>query len=140
MKKNIILVALILSLCSLGLAMSGDNKVNNNTNTLPASNFSALIEDNQSVQTFVSQLNWNGKLYIEAQHGSSKITIPFEKIQSLQITDKATTTPESNLAVVVLKNQTSLEIALDRKSKLYGMAEFGQIEIVVNVLRQVTFN
>ena len=105
---------------------------------VPEKNFNARIVDREGVQTSLSQVNFEGKVFLVGKRGDATVTIPFEKISSLDIT---VTGQQGNevLYVVSLRGKEKTEIKVDKISKFYGKADFGTFQIESKDLKSISF-
>lgn len=105
---------------------------------VPEKNFNARIVDREGVQTSLSQVSFEGKVFLVGKRGDATVTIPFEKISSLDIT---VTGQQGNevLCVVSLRGKEKIEIKVDKISKFYGKADFGTFQIESKDLKSISF-
>jgi len=103
---------------------------------VPTKNFNARIIDHQGVQTSLSQVSFEGNVFLVGKRGDATVTISFEKIS--QVENKG---PEGNEVVVTatLRNQEKIEIKVDKSSKFYGKADFGTFQIESKDLKSISF-
>jgi hypothetical protein len=103
---------------------------------VPTKNFNARIIDRQGVQTSLSQVSFEGNVFLVGKRGDATVTIPFEKISQVEIKG-----PEGNEVVVVaiLRNQEKVEVKADKNSKFYGKADFGTFQIETKDLKSISF-
>lgn len=102
---------------------------------IPDKNFSATITDSEGVSTRVSQISFDGRAYLTASRGSSTVTIPFEKIASVQI--GKTEENKKVSASITLKNGGTLNIMVEGAMPCYGVADFGNVKIEFRDIRKV---
>ena len=134
-----VLAALILmpSLGKQAFALSGGG--GEETIPIPSKDFSVVVEDAKNVQTVARKVTWNGKIFIEARRGSSEVTIPFEKTQSIHLTPGKPDRDNFIPATIKLKNGETVEVKIDSRSKCYGETDFGTFKIYARDLVSVTF-
>ena len=103
---------------------------------VPAKNFNARVIDHQGVQTSLSQVSFEGNVFLVGKRGDAVVTIPFEKISQVEIKG-----PEGKevVAVAILRNQEKVEVNIDKNSKLYGKADFGTFQIESKDLKSISF-
>ena len=103
---------------------------------VPEKNFNARLLDHQGVQTSLSQVSFEGKVFLVGKRGDATVTIPFEKISQVEIKGQ-----EGNevLAVVALQKQEKIEVKIDKSSKFYGKADFGTFQIESKDLKSISF-
>jgi len=103
---------------------------------VPEKNFNARIVDREGVQTSLSQVSFEGKVFLVGKRGDATVTIPFEKISSLDITGQQ---GNEVLSVVSLRGKEKIEIKVDKISKFYGKADFGTFQIESKDLKSISF-
>lgn len=103
---------------------------------VPEKNFNARVLDRQGVQTSLSQVSFEGKVFLVGKRGDATVTIPFEKISQVEIKGQ-----EGNevLVVVALQKQEKIEVKIDKSSKFYGKADFGTFQIESKDLKSISF-
>ena len=103
---------------------------------VPAKNFNARVIDHQGVQTSLSQVSFEGNVFLVGKRGDAIVTIPFERISQVEIKG-----PVGNEVVVVaiLRNQEKVEVKVDRYLKFYGKADFGTFQIETKDLKSISF-
>ncbi|MBI5968321.1 MAG: hypothetical protein HY882_10760, partial [Deltaproteobacteria bacterium] len=72
-----------------------------------------------------------------AKRGSATVSIPFGKISHVQLQNQE---GSETLAKVSLRDQKSIEVRLDKRSKFYGQAEFGTFQIETKDLKSISFH
>lgn len=102
---------------------------------VPAKNFSAIITDSQGVTTKVTQISFDGKVYLTGSRGNATVTVPFEKISSVQVGKLAE--DKKVAAFVTLKEGGTLNIMVDEKLPCYGSADFGNVQIEFKDIKKV---
>ena len=117
----------------MGMGMNGSN-VKHNIPT-PDKNFSATIVDSQGVTSNVTQISFDGKTYLTGQRGNTTVTIPFDKISSVQIGKLAEDKKVS--AFITLKIGGTLNITVDGNLPCYGSADFGNVQIEFKDIKKV---
>lgn len=102
----------------------------------PEKNFSAALLDREGVQTTLQSFSFEGKIYISAKHGSAAIAIPFDKISEIQFQG-----PEGSEigARVLLRDQKTVQIKVERRSKFYGKTDFGTYQVEAKDLKSIRF-
>jgi hypothetical protein len=136
MKKYFAPVALFSSLLFLmGMGGLGGTAPVEKT-PVPEKNFNARVLDHQGVQTSLSQVSFEGKVFLVGKRGDATVTIPFEKISQVEIKGQ-----EGNevLVVVALQKQEKIEVKIDKSSKFYGKADFGTFQIESKDLKSISF-
>ncbi len=102
----------------------------------PEKNFAVKATDREGIQTSLSQFSQEGKIFLAGKRGSATVAIPFEKISQIQFQ-----AAEGNEipAKLTLRNQESLDLKVDKRSKFYGKADFGTFQIDAKDLKAVNF-
>lgn len=133
MKRQIIILSIMLVI-PLIMGMGAGGGVKHKIPT-PDKNYSATITDSEGVTTKVTQISFDGKTYLTGYRGNSTVTVPFEKIASVQV---GKTEEEKKYSVFVsLKAGGGLNIKVEGKTLCYGSADFGNIQIEFKDLRKV---
>jgi hypothetical protein len=102
----------------------------------PDKNFTARVVDRQGIESTLSKVSYEGKVFLVGNRGSATVTIPFEKISQLQLQSLE---GSEVLAKVFLRDQKSIEIKVAKRAKFYGKAEFGTFQIEMKDLRSINF-
>ena len=102
----------------------------------PEKNFAVKVTDREGIQTSLSQFSQEGKIFLAGKRGGATVTVPFEKISQIQFQGA-----EGNEipAKLNLRNQESLDLKVDKRSKFYGKAEFGTFQIDAKDLKTIHF-
>ncbi len=103
----------------------------------PDKNFTARVVDRQGIESTLSKVSYEGKVFLVGNRGSAMVTIPFEKISQLQFQSLE---GSEALAKVSLRDQKSIEIKVAKRAKFYGKAEFGTFQIEMKDLRSINFH
>ena len=103
---------------------------------VPEKNYSAGVLDRQGVQTNLQSFSFEGKGYLAAKHGNASVAIPFEKINEIQFQG-----PEGDQigAKVILRDQKTIWIKIERRAKFYGKTDFGTYQIEAQHLKLIRF-
>lgn len=137
MKKSLAMVTVLSSLLFLlGMGEIGGSPPSDRI-PLPEKNFSVLVVDREGIQTSLSQFSHEGKVFLAGKRGSASVAVPFDKIFEIQFQSKEGT---ETLAKVSLRDQKSIEVKLDKRSKVFGKAEFGTFQIEVKDLKSINFH
>lgn len=128
-----VLSALFIIPFTMGMGMGGGN-VTHKIPT-PDKNFSATIVDSQGVTTKVTHISFDGRTYLAGQRGNTSVTVPFDKISSVQVGKLAEDKKVS--AFVTLKAGGTLNITVDGKLPCYGSADFGNVQVEFKDIKKV---
>lgn len=101
----------------------------------PDKNFSATITDSEGVSTRISQISFDGRAYLAGSRGNSTVTVPFEKIDTVQIGKSQENKKVS--ASITLKDGGTVNIMVDGGLPCYGVADFGNVRIEFKDIRKV---
>ncbi len=135
-----------LRVAALGLAalwlmgMGGGNSSTEKVVPIPDKNYTVMVTDSRGAKAEAHRFTWEGKVHFQGQFGQATVSIPFPKMQSVQIVPTAvTSSPNLILAKVKLKTGETLELTLERTSKCYGETSFGTYEIFVRDIAELQF-
>ena len=92
---------------------------------IPAKDFAAVITDSKGVETKISKLTWNGKIFIEGHRGLSRVTVNFDNIKEIDVKTATLDTQNRVEAEIGLKNGENHVILIDAGSTLAGETSFG---------------
>ena len=136
MKKCLVMIVILSSLLFLvGMGgLGGPTPVEKIP--VPEKNFNARAIDREEIQTSLSQVSFEGKVFLVGKRGEATVTIPFEKISHLDISGQQ---GNEVLSVVSLRNQEKIEVRVDKSSKFYGKADFGTFQIECKDLKSISF-
>jgi hypothetical protein len=103
----------------------------------PEKNFFAQVVDREGIETSLSQFSQDGKIFVTGKRGSATVAIPFDKISWIQFQN-----PEKGDVPVrlLLKDQSAIEIRLEKRSKFYGQAQFGTFQIEIKDVNSIRFH
>jgi hypothetical protein len=135
-----------LRIAALGIAalwwmgMGGGNSSTEKVVPIPDKNYTVTVTDSRGAKVEARRFTWEGKVHFQGQFGQATVTLPFPKLQSMQIAPTAPTgSPNLILAKVKLKTGETLDLSLERTSKCYGETSFGTYEIFVRDIAQIQF-
>ncbi|MEK6726859.1 MAG: hypothetical protein AABY54_09995 [Deltaproteobacteria bacterium] len=134
MRKYLVLLSTIFAIPLLmGMGMNGGNVKHNIP--VPDKNFTATIVDSQGVTTKVTQITFDGKTYLTGHKGNTTVTVPFDKISSVQVGKLAEDKKAS--AFITLKAGGTLNITVEGNLPCYGSADFGNVQVEFKDIRKV---
>ena len=133
MKRTMTLaaVAAALFLLSMGGMGGSDDAV-----PTPDRNFHATITDKANVVTRAEYLACDGKTNLRAERGKAVVTIPFEKIRSVEFRDGE---KDAQQATVLLNDGTTHQVSVRNGEKCTGTTDLGGMSIHVKDLLRVVF-
>lgn len=102
----------------------------------PEKNFSAGVVDRTGVQTTLQSFSLEGKIFLAGNYGSASVAIPFEKIGEIQF--QGVEGNEMGLKVI-LRDQKTVQVKVDKRAKFYGKTEFGTYQIETKDLKSIRF-
>ena len=100
----------------------------------PEKNFSAAVLDREGVQTALQSFSFEGKTFLAGKHGSASIAVPFEKIAEIQFQGQEGN--EMNVRIV-LRDQKTVPIKMDKRSRFFGKTDFGTYQIEAKDLKTI---
>ncbi len=122
------------------LGLGGGNGGSDKPIPIPQKNFTVTVTDVRGQKAQAERFTWEGKVAFQGQYGSATITLPFQKVQSVKVVQgQSGTTPTQVLTRMALRSGETLELALDRTSKCYGETSFGNYEIFLKDVGEITF-
>lgn len=135
--SGLLLLALIAPVL---MGMGGGNSGAEKPIPIPQRNFTVSITDMRGRKATAERFTWEGKVHFQGQYGSATITVPFQKVQSVQVLPtQENVSPTQILTRMNLRSGETLELALDRTSKCYGETPFGNYEIFVKDIGEIQF-
>jgi hypothetical protein len=102
----------------------------------PEKNYSAGVVDRTGVQTNLQSFSLEGKIFLAGKYGSASVSIPFEKIGEIQF--QGVEGNEMGLNVI-LRDQKTVQVKVDKRAKFYGKTEFGTYQIETKDLKSIRF-
>lgn len=117
----------------MGMGMDGKNVKHNIP--APDKNFAATIVDSQGVITKVTNISFDGRTYLTGQRGNTTVTIPFDKVSSVQVGNPGDDKKLST--VITFKTGSTINMAVDGNLPCYGSADFGNVQVEVRDIRRV---
>ncbi|MDT8423325.1 MAG: hypothetical protein RQ724_06090 [Desulfuromonadales bacterium] len=118
------------------LGMGGMGGVPEGTIPEVEENYSAQIVDREGVVTAVENFSIDGNLYLVGMRGQGQVTVPLRDLKKLQFEN----VDAVNVQVrCVLRDDTSIEINVRRRSVFYGKGDFGVFQIYARHIKQIVF-
>ena len=102
----------------------------------PEKNFKAELIDIDGIVTQANMVSFNGRVVVSGSRGSSFVTIPFEKISTLEVERVEDNYAETK---IVLKSGGEVNLKIRKDIKCYGMTEFGTFFIYTGKVKSVSF-
>jgi hypothetical protein len=133
-------------MAALGLAalalmgMGGGGGSTEKVIPIPEKNYTVNVTDTRGAKVEAKRFTWEGKVHFQGQFGQATVTVAFPKVQSVQIVPSAPT-GNANLILtkMTLRGGDTVDLLLERTSKVYGETKFGTYEIFVRDLAQIEF-
>jgi len=137
MKKYIAPAIILLCLSFLlGMGELGGGPTPIDKIPAPEKNYSAGVIDRTGVQTNLQSFSFDGKIFLVGNYGSASVTIPFEKIGEIQF--QGTEGNEMGMRVI-LRDQKTVQVKVDKRAKFFGKTEFGTYQIEAKDLKSIRF-
>jgi hypothetical protein len=102
----------------------------------PEKNFSAAVLDREGVQTTLQSFSFEGKIFVSGKHGSASIAVPFDKISEIQFQGQE---GSEMGARIILRDQKTVPIKVEKRSKFFGKTDFGTYQVEVKDLKSIRF-
>lgn len=104
---------------------------------IPARSFAAVVEDQSGVKVSVTDVTYNGEVFLYGLLGEAQVTIPFEKIREVRI--EPTNTVTKRIAFIVLDDGSNVQVVVESDTPTYGRTTFGTYSIPVEKVRRIEF-
>ena len=104
---------------------------------IPSKSYSVTLTDSQSNKLAGERATWEGKVYFRAKFGNATVSVPFEKLKSIQIAKGAA--PDRVKVRAQMRSGESLDLTADSTTKFYADTQFGAYEIFLADLALVEF-
>jgi hypothetical protein len=105
---------------------------------IPARDYRATVVDNADVSVEVTQVTYNGEVYLYGQLGEGKVTVPFDTIR--QVLVEPANEVGKKVAFVTLNDGTSVRILVEDDVPAYGRTSFGTYSITLDKVRRIEFH
>jgi len=102
---------------------------------VPASLYSATVEDASGTQVEVRRVTFNGEIFFYGVLGEATVTIPFDKVTEARVEPSGE--PGHVVLFAVLKDGTTARIVVEDDLPCYGEATFGNYRVDVGKLRRI---
>ncbi len=101
----------------------------------PEKNFKVRLVDQEDVSVVLEQFSCQGQIYFPGKRGKAEISIEFERIARVDFFLK----DRELYADVALKDGGRVEMIVDRDRPCLGKAEFANVKIRMEDVKQVVF-
>lgn len=99
-------------------------------------NYAVTIIDASGIKIEGEKFSWEGRVHFSGYQGMAQVVIPFEKVRELTIGEKK----ERKVKVIVrLIDGKETVFDLDADSRCYGEAGYGSFMLLMDEVRQITF-
>jgi hypothetical protein len=104
---------------------------------IPARDFSAIVEDQSGTRLAVSQVTYNGEVFLYGNFGAGQVTVPFESIRDVRF--QSSDEVDKRVALVSMLDGQSIRLVVEDDVPAYGKTTFGNYSITVLDLRMIQF-
>ena len=123
----------------LGMNGGGGGDAEGSQVPLPARNYTVTITDTTGNSVQASRFTWEAKTFIRARYGNATVSLPFDKIATVQVTPGKAAATDWMPAAVTLGTGEKIEVSIERNSKCYGETKFGGYEIYFKDVATLSF-
>ena len=120
----------------LGMGELGGGATPTDKIPTPKKLFSATILDREGVQTTLQSFSLEGKIFLAGKHGSASVAVPFDKISEIQFQGQE---GSEMGARVILRDQKTVSIKMEKRSKFFGKTDFGTYQVEAKDLKSIRF-
>jgi hypothetical protein len=101
----------------------------------PETDYTVVLVDQSDVSMDLEKFSCDGQVFISGKRGNAHISIPFQKISSVQffLKDGVLT------ADVRLKNESFVTITVEKDQPCYGTLSYGSMKINMEDIKSITF-
>ena len=134
MKKIAYFIAIVILYGFLmGMGSTGDSAPV--TVPEPETDYAVVLVDQSDVSMDLENFSCDGQVFISGKRGSAHISIPFQKISSVQffLKDAVLT------ANVKLKDETPVTVTVEKDQPCYGTLSYGSMKINMEDIKSITF-
>lgn len=104
---------------------------------IPAHDYAAVVEDQSGTRVDVTQVSYNGEVFIYGNLGQGQITVPFDTIKEVRF--EPSTETGKRIAFVTLKDGQSVKLIVEFDVPAYGKTAFGSYSIEVDKISRISF-
>ncbi len=135
--KRVALLRVVLAIVPLLMAMgmySGEGSPDKIP--IPEKKFSAVFVDQMDITADCKDVSIDGKTFVEGKKGEGVYTVDFDRISQVNFRMK-----ENQLfGTIVLKDGSSMELALNRERKAYGRTAYGTFQVKLSSLKRMVLH
>lgn len=100
----------------------------------PEKNISAAVIDRGGMQSTLQSFSFEGKIFLAGKHGRASVAIPFEKIAEIEVQGQE---GSETIVRVLLRDQKTVQIKMDKRSKFFGKTDYGTYQIEAQDLKTI---
>lgn len=104
---------------------------------VPAHEFAATVMDNSGVKVDVTQVSYNGEVFVYGLVGEGQVTVPFEAMASVRF--EPSTEANKRVAFIVMRDGTSVNVVVDDDIPAYGRTSYGTYSITTDKIKVIEF-
>jgi hypothetical protein len=127
----------LLPVAALLMGLGGGDDSKEAVIPIPNKSYTVTLTDSQSNHLVGERATWEGKVYFRAKFGNATVSVPFEKLKSIQITKGAA--PDKVKVRAQMRSGETLDLTADATTKFYADTQFGAYEIFLADLATVEF-
>ena len=135
--RSVLAGVALLALAAGLMGLGGGSDTKEAVIPIPNKSYTITLTDNQSNKLVGERSTWEGKVYFRAKFGNATVSVPFEKLKSIQIGKGAA--PDKVKVRAQMRSGESLDLTADATSKFYADTQFGGYEIFLADLALVEF-
>ena len=136
--KRLASLAALAALAGGLMGLGGGSEKEEGAIPIPSKSYTVTLSDNQGNKLQGERFTWEGKVHLRASFGNATITVPFEKLKTLQMSKG--NTPDRVNVKALLRSGDTLELTVDAKTKCYAETKFGNYEIFMADLASIEFH
>ena len=104
---------------------------------VPAHDFAATVMDNSGVRVEVTQVSYNGEVFVYGRVGEGQVTVPFTTIASVRF--EPSTEANKRIAFIVMRDGTSVNVVVEDDVPAYGRTSYGTYSITTDKIKVIEF-
>lgn len=104
---------------------------------IPAKVFHATVEDLSGTRVAVTEVTYNGEVFVYGNVGEGQATVPFENIATVRFEPTGDT--ERRIALVTLKDGSHVKLGVEADTLAYGRTTYGTYAIAVEKIYKIEF-
>lgn len=104
---------------------------------VPARDYAAVVQDMSGTRVEVTQVSYNGEVFLYGLVGQGQVTVPFDSIHTVRF--EPSTETGQRVAFVTLADGKTVNVVVDADLPAYGKTAWGTYSITVDKIRQIEF-